>query len=134
MNSGADEAKPRKSRLHGSGAGAGAGGGTLLVLLANNLPPGNQWKPWLVLIAPSLTIGISALWSWLRRKIESLLAERAFLAWIEKAKGQLQGAMQNPLTSEGHKAELAREMEKLESLAVQTAMRKAGRLAVIVSK
>jgi hypothetical protein len=132
MNKSAGSEKSRRSNLP-AGA-AGAGGGTLLVLLANNLPADNRWKPWLVLIAPSVSIGISTLWIWLKHEIEGWLAKRALRAWIIEARQTLDSALRNPLTSEEHKAQLRRELEKLEALLVKTAMNRVGELAISITQ
>jgi hypothetical protein len=103
----------------GSGA-AGAGSGTLLVLLANNLPHDNPWKSWLILIAPSLSVAIGILYSWARKSVESYLNKRELAQLIRNAKKTLTEAVQNPNTSEEHRQQLRKELEELEVLLVRT--------------
>ncbi len=42
---------------------AGAGGGMLLLRLAQNLSEDNQYKSWLIILAPALTLFIKYLWN-----------------------------------------------------------------------
>jgi hypothetical protein len=101
-----------------SGA-AGAGGGTLLVLLANNLPQGHPWKSWLLLIAPSASVAIAVLAAWTRRYLETLLNRRELKSLILQSKETLRAALNNDQTSPEHKAELRKHLEELESLLVE---------------
>src|SRR4051794_315058 len=95
-----------------TGAGAaGAGSGTLLVLLANNLPSQSPLKPWLVLIAPSLSVAVSVLYYWVRRALDSYLEQRKRQRFIAEAKTNLDAALKNPNTSEEHRKRLQREFE-----------------------
>jgi hypothetical protein len=98
---------------------AGAGGGTLLVLLANNLPQNSPWKPWLVLIAPSVSVGIAVLFSWARRFIDRKLADRELERLVRRSRETLETALRNPETSPEHKAEMRKALEGLEKLLVQ---------------
>jgi hypothetical protein len=100
---------------------AGAGGGTMLVLLANNLPADSPWKSWLVIIAPSLSVGISALWFWAKQKIQSYYAIKA----IEDAIDTVNKVLDNHKTSDAHKEELKKELEKLEKILLQLKVNKA---------
>ncbi len=111
---------------------AGAGGGTLLVLLANNLPPTNPWKSWLALIAPSVSVAVTALAALLKRYFETRLARRELISLISEAKQTLTAALANPQTSEEHKTQLRKELEKLELLSVQADLEKIKALTVRV--
>ncbi|KAA2240090.1 hypothetical protein F0L74_28380 [Chitinophaga agrisoli] len=51
-----------KGRPVGHSNFAGVSGGTVLVLLARNLPDSYPIKSWLVIAAPSITVAISFLW------------------------------------------------------------------------
>jgi hypothetical protein len=97
---------------------AGAGGGTLLVLLANNLPPGNTWKPWLLIIAPSASVTISVVASWVKHYFEKKLNTRELEILIAQSKETLRSALNNDQTSPEHKAELRKNLEELERLLV----------------
>ncbi|MCW3467520.1 hypothetical protein [Chitinophaga nivalis] len=47
------------------------GGGTLLVLLAKNLPDSYAVKSWLVIAAPSITIAFAFIWRYIEWKFEN---------------------------------------------------------------
>ncbi|SRR5712692_3310204 len=100
-------------------AAAGAGTGTLLVLFANNLPDSHPWKKWLVLLAPSASISIGALYSLARRTLYNYLNHRELEALARQAKKTLLEALQNPSTSEEHRVQLRYELEQLEVLLVR---------------
>jgi hypothetical protein len=106
---------------------AGAGGGTLLVLLANNLPATSLWKSWIVLIVPSASIAISVGFDWLKRYVDRILKQRQLEALIINAKRTLQAALENSQTSEAHRAQLREELEKLELLLVRSSLEKISR-------
>ena len=103
---------------------AGAGSGTLLVLLANNLPDGNRWKSWLVLLAPSASIAVSVVYAWANAAIDRYFRKRELQTIIGQAKATLQEALGNSSTSSDHRQMLTKELEQLELLLVQTDMEK----------
>jgi hypothetical protein len=53
---------------------AGAGGGTLVVVFAKTLP--QPWASWLVIAAPSLSVGMSASFLWAKQYIEKQMEQR----------------------------------------------------------
>jgi hypothetical protein len=93
---------------------AGAGGGTLLVLLANNLPDSYPLKSWLVIIAPSVSIILSLFWKYLSKKTNAYFKVKK----VEKSKKLLQkkieAALQNGLISAEEAAVLKRKMAEIE--------------------
>ncbi|SFE92621.1 hypothetical protein SAMN05518672_11284 [Chitinophaga sp. CF118] len=46
----------------------GAGGGTLLILLAQNLPENYSYKSWMVASAPAITMAVKFLWKLMDRE------------------------------------------------------------------
>lgn len=98
---------------------AGAGGGTLLVELASHLPENNPWKPWILLVAPSASIAISALYSWATRYIHEALTDRKWEAVERRSRKTLETSLGNPNTSPEHKAEVRQALEQLERIAIQ---------------
>ena len=118
MGSPKSQTKPKAcSAFQGSAAGVGAG--TLLVVLANNLPANNPWKPWLVLLAPSVSVALGAFLAWSGRNIQRWLADRQRQFRISRAKWTIEAALNNPQTSAEHKNQLRTELESLELLSVR---------------
>jgi hypothetical protein len=109
--------KSTKSTLAGP---VGAGGGTLLVLLANNLPTSSPGRSWLVLIAPSASVGLSAVFVFLRRYIGARMKDKHLKTLIQRARETLEVALRNPATSEEHRKALKSEQERLERLLVES--------------
>jgi len=110
------------SRL--SAGAAGAGSGTLLVLLANNLPSTSPWKGWLVIVAPSATVFATFVWAKLSIMLTAVLRTREFNKLVERARRTLVGALDNKATSPEHREKLKGELEQLELLLVQTDVEK----------
>jgi len=98
---------------------AGASSGTLLVLLANNLPEANALKSWLVIAAPSLSLGIQWLWLKISSTMDTRNRKRTQGALFSQARVTLEKAIQNPLTSAEHKASLREKLEALEKLEIE---------------
>jgi hypothetical protein len=118
---------PRKKVPAGTKAGAGAAGagsGTLLVLLANNLPGKNPWKTSLVLLAPSLSIAITVGYGWVRKAVDDYLDGRRVQRFVREAKVTLKEALGNTNTSEAHRRKLRTQLEELELLLVKASIEK----------
>ena len=93
---------------------AGAGGGTLLVLLASNLPDTYPLKSWLVIIAPSVSIVLSLFWKFISRKSNAYFKVKK----VERSKKLLQkkidAALQNGIISPEEATMLKRKMAEIE--------------------
>lgn len=112
----------KSSRL--TAGAAGAGSGTLLVLLANNLPNTSPWKPWLVIAAPSASVFASLVWSKATIALETLLRKREFNALVTHAQATLDQALKSDTTSPEHRQKLKGELEQLQLLLVQSDVEK----------
>ena len=112
------ENKEKKGGNIVSGA-AGAGGGTLLVLLAQNMGDTNEFKSWLLILAPSASVLLGGLLSWVKDRLIDFFRERTIEKAFEKAKITLETALTNEKTSEEHKKSLREKLEDLERLAVK---------------
>lgn len=97
---------------------AGAGGGTLLTIIANSLPEGSVWKPWVLYLAPSFAVLLSAIWLWTQRQIASHFREREVSDLFQRAKNTLEAALRNPNTTPEHRTRLQKQLEELEMLDV----------------
>lgn len=93
---------------------AGAGGGTLLVLLANNLPDTYPLKSWLVILAPSVSIVLSLFWKYISRKSNAYFKVKK----IERSKKlllqKIENALQNGIISEKEAITLRKKMREIE--------------------
>lgn len=100
------------------GAVGAAGGGTLLVLVANQLPENSKLKPWLLLIAPSMTLTFGIVWFWLQAIVVDMLHDWQLRRAFQRAKSTLEDALKNPATSDTHKDHIRREIEGLEKMII----------------
>ena len=93
---------------------AGASGGTLLVLLANNLPESYPLKSWLVIIAPSVSIVLSLFWKYISKKADVYFKGKK----VEKSKillqRRIQAALNNGMISPEEAIVLKRKMIEIE--------------------
>jgi len=113
--------RPLEGRIarHATGAGAtGASAGTLLILLARNLPDSNPWKSWVLIVAPSLSVLLSWVLVRVRHEAEYYLAERTRQRVFENIKAKIVEALNNPLTSAEHKKAMQGELERVERLRI----------------
>lgn len=103
---------------------AGVGSGTLLVLLANNLPTGHPWKSWLLLLAPSVSIAVTVICGRVKAAVSEYLRKRELKALAEQLKHKLQEGLSNPSTSPDHRRQLTKDFELLEFLLVQADLKR----------
>jgi uncharacterized protein YoaH (UPF0181 family) len=104
-----------KSPHRGAGI-AGASSGTVLALVANNLPANSPWKPWLILIAPSIAVAIGVFVGWANGLLEDYLNSQRKKLLFSRIKNTIQAALSNPTTSSMHKEQLQRQLERIEKL------------------
>jgi hypothetical protein len=98
-------------------AAAGAGTGTLMVVLAQNLPE-STLKSWLVLAAPTASTALSWIWTWVRELVEIRVREREKRQLFSTVRKTIVDALEDPLLSHEHKVSLRRQLEELEMLRV----------------
>lgn len=102
----------------GAGA-AGAGGGTILILVAQNLPESHPWKSWLVTTAPAVTVGVSAMWLWIRSRVNAHLSRKDRAKRFHELRSKILSMIANPETSDAHRDALRRLLEKIEIAEVE---------------
>jgi hypothetical protein len=64
-------------------------GGTLLVLLANNLPANSPWRTVLLYVAPSVSVLTGAAWWWIQLKVANWLRDREFASILRDGQATL---------------------------------------------
>lgn len=104
---------------------AGASGGTLLVLLANNLPDNYAYKSWLILIAPTISVALSAFWVWSKIRVDAYIGDRKTERILKELRTEIENDLKNPHTSEEHKKLLKAQLEKFEKLRIESLAAKA---------
>lgn len=101
---------------------AGASGGTLLVVLAQNLPDDNPFKSWLIILAPAATIAIVAVWKWATKKIVNHWKTKKIEDLKQKIRADIMRTLTNPHFPDAHKEELKRKLAQLEVASVEKLM------------
>jgi hypothetical protein len=106
--------KRLKKQSNASGALAGASGGTLLLLLARQLADTNPYKPWAILIAPSVSVLIATGLFWVRSIAKSYVQMRRKEWLFAKVRESLEKCLDNPRTTPEHKEKVRKQLEELE--------------------
>ena len=106
--------KSGEATIGADAAGVGGGCGTILVALAESLPPDDPWRPWLLYLAPSVTVILSGLWLYAKYRVVEWARNRDIDTVIQQAKKLFQDAVDNPNTSPEHVDVLRSEIEELE--------------------
>lgn len=96
---------------------SGAGSGTLLLALARNLSDQHWYKSWAVLIAPSVSVTITAGLTWCNHRREERLKREEIRARLDEAMQAAQDVIDDPHASE---------QEKQRARENQTAIRTSG--------
>lgn len=123
-----DESKSKSNKsVVGAGA-AGAGSGTLIVMLANHLPPNSAAKDILITSAPTLAVTISAVTTFCISKIKDHLKNKELKKVMEDAKISLTKNLKNPETSTEHKNSIRKRLEQLEELEVDSKLQSVKKL------
>jgi hypothetical protein len=93
---------------------AGASSGTLLVLLASNLPDNYPLKSWLVIIAPSVSIAFSLIWKFLIREKNAYYKRKRVVKFKKLLLKKIEAALSDGLISTEEAAALKRKMIEIE--------------------
>lgn|GEM_PF-915001 len=93
---------------------AGASSGTLLVLLASNLPDNYPLKSWLVIIAPSVSIAFSLIWKFLIREKNAYYKRKRVVKFKKLLLKKIEAALSDGLISPEEAAALKRKMIEIE--------------------
>ena len=88
----------------------------MLVVLARSLPDTNPWKTPLLIVAPSVTVIVSAIWLFAWRSIIALYRQKQRKRLFAEAKKTLSEGIENPHASEEHRAVLRKRLEAFQLL------------------
>lgn len=110
---------------------AGAGGGTLLAVIASNLPEGNPLKPWLIWIAPSVSVAFGAAWLWMQRFVASRSREREVTKLVTSGRATLNVLLADPNITQEHRNHLRSELEALNEITVSRMMDRIKQLHIL---
>ncbi|MBJ7297642.1 MAG: hypothetical protein JHC73_15290 [Dolichospermum sp.] len=113
---------------------AGAGGGTLVAVIANQIPDSNIAKPVLQYMAPSISILITALWVWLQVTAANHVRDMQVDALVKTAKVKLEESIANPHISEEHRSYLRKQLEQIDSMNIDRIKSKIEAFKVITSE
>ena len=96
------------------GAGfAGAGSGTGLLLYVANIPSTNPYKPLLTLVAPTVSVIVSAVWLFIMDHFDIWLADRTISSELKKAEATLATIEADPKSTAKLKADARKAVEGL---------------------
>ncbi|MFC2973322.1 hypothetical protein ACFOJE_14020 [Azotobacter bryophylli] len=113
----------QKEKTSGSAIGGGAtaaSSGTLIIMIANSLPQDSLYKIALLHAAPTITVIIGAIATYLISWVKQHLARRELEDAVSDAKSYMVEMLKNPETSDGHKNNIRQKLEQLESVTVES--------------
>jgi hypothetical protein len=111
------ESNPERSK--NSAGLAGAGSGTLVSVVANQLPDTNVLKVPLLYCAPSLSIVIALVLVWVQVRIVSYFREKEVKNLVEITRREIKKSLEDQSISKEHRDQLQKELEDLNMLSVQ---------------
>ncbi len=112
-----------KEKASGSAIGGGvtgAGSGTLVVIIANGLPQDSPYKAVLLHSAPTVSVIIGTVTTYLISWLKQYLARKELEDAFSDAKNHMVEMLKNPETSDGHKNNIRQKLEQLESVTVES--------------
>lgn len=99
---------------------AGASGGSLLAGLAQLLlPEKSPWKPALVLIAPGVSVALSAVWYEVRKRVRRYFRQRDLTVKVERMRRTLEAIIDNPRISQEDRDDARQRLEQLNRVKLQ---------------
>lgn len=125
------DSSQKKKEAQANASWAGAGGGTLVAVVANQLPDQNIAKPTLLYLSPSISILVTAFWVWLQVKVANYVRDKEVEQLIQGAKAELEESIANPHISEEHRSYLRKQLEDLDSININRIKSKIKALNVI---
>lgn len=99
----------------------GVSGGTILATLASSLDDSVGIKSPLLILAPSISVGVAYLWSRLRSMVDDKLEQRATEVAFRNCVGTLKGVLDDPDTTPSYAKETRETLEKFEKFYIQNA-------------
>jgi hypothetical protein len=108
----------RKKESETSAGLAGAGGGTLVAVIASQLPDDNAAKSLLIYLAPSISILLTLLWGWVRIKLLNYINDREFERLIDVAIDKLDTRIADPNISEEYRDSLKRKRQEFDEMSI----------------
>ena len=85
---------------------AGVGGGTLLLMLAKNIPEPSSVKSWLIIIAPTVSVCLASLWRLLAKACDKYLQRRKVKKLTQLLDSNIEVALTDPNISDEEKEKL----------------------------
>ncbi len=108
-----------------TGAGiAGIGGGTGLVAIANALPDKDPLKPWLLLLAPTITVGLAVFWLFIRVAVENVIEDLRIKNVARGLREYVRAALADPNCTEQHRQMLQTQLRKLDLIVTTRSLRR----------
>jgi hypothetical protein len=82
--------------------------------LASSLPDGDRYKVWLLLLAPSVSLAVTAIWLWAQVEIANYMQDRKIRSVAKNIRTTLQASLANPNTSEEHRLVIRKKLEEID--------------------
>jgi hypothetical protein len=107
-----------KTKSNASARFAGAGGGTLVAVVASQLPDDNIAKNLLIYLAPSISILLTLLWGLVQIRFVNYVNDREVERLVKVAKIKLEKSIANPNISEEHREYLQKRLQEFDLISI----------------
>jgi hypothetical protein len=97
---------------------AGASGGTLVAIVASQLPDDSPAKNLLIYLAPSISILFTLLWEWIQARIVNYFKDQEAERLIKKAKIRIEEGIANPNISDEHREYLRQRLQEFDEISI----------------
>jgi hypothetical protein len=97
---------------------AGASGGTLVAIVASQLPDDSPAKNLLIYLAPSTSILFTLLWGWIQSRIVNYVKDQEAERLIKKAKVKIEEGIANPNISDEHREYLRKRLQEFDAISI----------------
>lgn len=97
---------------------AGAASGTILAVIAQNLPEGSQLRIWLLLLAPTVSMVVSGVWLWLKNSLEERIHQKEKDQLFRRLNETILRSMEDPNLASDYKEYLREQLGELKRLEV----------------
>ena len=115
---------PQQNGETGIGVAAlgGGGAGTVLVGIAQLLPETDNWRTFLIVIAPAFSVAISSFWIWITAEYNKYRKEKAIRKTVSELRQYLNEQLSNSDIPQEMKKQYEKQLLQLEEKSFQQAI------------
>jgi hypothetical protein len=97
---------------------AGAGGGTLVAVVASQLPDDSPAKNLLIYLSPSISVLFTLLWGWVQVKVVNYIKDQEAERLIKLAKINIEESIANPNITDEYREDLRKRYQEFDAIRI----------------